>query len=170
MLDFFKQKGLKKIVTVNFEVTIKKDKKAGLLSGRTFKGNIKYDSAKLDGKPGGQGLSLSEVQGSTKGMHSVTFDFIDIKSGFGMRRYTEKDEANNYVFPSLIFNSGRLDALYFTVGDFYMQLVPTEYPSPEPKSKNKAGFGFIGVGYTTYFAFFVKNGTLSGEEKVKFFL
>jgi hypothetical protein len=130
----------------------------------------KYDSAKLDGQPGGQALSLNEGQGNTKGMLSVTFDFVNLKSGSESRRYTDKDEISNPVFPALIFNSGELFALYFTVGDFFMEIVPSEYPVPEPESFNKEGFGFISFGEYTYFLFFVKNGTLSGEEKVKFFL
>lgn len=171
MQNLFGQRDLEKIVTVNFEVTIKKDKKAGLLSGRTFKGNVKYDSTKVDGRPGGQGLSLGEVQGSTKGMLSVTFDFVDLKSGLGVRKYTEEDEVDNNVFPFLIFYFGELGVLFFTVGDFYTQFAPSEYPVPEPESFNKEGFGFFGFGSdTNYFAFFLKNGTLSGEGEVKFFL
>jgi hypothetical protein len=184
MFDLFKQKALKKVIEVSFQVTIDKDLKThldidkeikgpGFFHGRAFKGSIKYDPKNVIGQRGGTSMNLTGEYGQS-GLLSVTFDFVNLDTGAGTRRFTEKDDfhvKSTKDFPSLLFTEEKLTGLYFFVGDFYTELSPTEYTRKKPISRNKAGFGFYlnpWIPSSCVFTFFAKNGTLSSHGKVKF--
>jgi hypothetical protein len=187
MFDLYKQKGLRKVIEVPFEVTIDKNLKSpfvndkeikgpGLLHGRTFKGIIKYDPKNVIGQKGGTSINLTGKNGAQSGLFSITFDFVNLDTGSGTRKFTEKDDfhikSEEAIYPSLLFVYEKITGLYFFAGDFYLDFDVTGSSGQKPKSKNKMGFGFYENPFNNpsfqYFTFFAKNGTLSSHGKVKF--
>jgi hypothetical protein len=185
MWQLFKQKGLKELIEVPFEVTIDKNLKPnlgideeikgpGLLHWRTFKGMIKYNPKNLVGRRGGTNMNLTGKYGAVSGLLSITFDFVNLEIGIGTKRFIEKDDQSGKsttIFPTLLFNEDKLIGLYFFVGDFFLNMDFTGTFPQRPKSKNKAEFGFyvnLRNPTSSIFTFFAKNGTLSSNGKVKF--
>jgi hypothetical protein len=170
------------VIEVPFEVTIDKNiknnmfegnevKNPGLLHGRTFKGNFVYDSSKVDQSPGGQTISLLKGQGGKQGLMSIVFDFVDLETGTKPKRYSEKDAELKFFHPFILFNFGKLDSLFFMVGNVNLKLLSSN-ETPILSAMNTAGFGISSNPYIyendSYFLFYLKRGTISGKGKVKY--